>query len=367
MLDPLESERAADPVVSLYREAEVYLLMRIAESARRMMDAPDWMQAQLLEIQRLRRASEVAAGHINTNVPAAVVDAIQQAHNAGVVQGINEVEPLLAAGVEITARNTIEDAAVVALAGTAQTDLAKANMGVLRAADDAWRRITQQVTARTVTGAQTVQGAWRDATKMMAREGLTAFVDKSGKRWKLDTYAEMATRTATNEALMQGHTQVMVENGFDLIRVSSHMNPAPMCAPYERKILSISGTHSGRITMPSGVGPGDAIVNVTASLDEAKRNGFRHPHCRHVWSAYVPGTAMDDPVHDDPNHEGYRATQRQRYFERKVREWKRVEAAAVDDAMARDARSRVRGYQSRIRDVVAEHNLPRRRHREQLR
>lgn len=663
MLDPMEAEYAADPVVQLYRQAEVYLLTRIAESAKRMSDAPDWMQAQLLEIQRLRRASEVAAGYITTNLSEAVEDAVQRAHNAGVVQGINDVQPLMGVGAQVSAYGTVEHAAVASLAASTTREMGKAQLGVLRAADDAWRRITQQVTARTVTGAQTVQGAWRDATKQMAREGLTAFVDKAGKRWKLDTYAEMAVRQATNQALMDGHTQVMAENGFDLVRVSSHPNPAPMCVPYEGKILSISGQHSGRVVMPSGVTEGDAIVNVEASLDEAIANGFRHPNailggdqsidtlagavgaskstyrgpaitirtahgnhmtvspkhpiltgmgwvtaesirvgdnvfrnlgsgrsldvgvesnnnnvpttvedefvslknvgtsglvptaghnfnddrrfiegeidvvvtdhcllpvpdaqiieesgkvhfvrsdvgrvsevsdcpeslspvgvfapfsiartlaecdpvvnesspdsgvgdvehggdlfashprivkgdnpfnvnlligpggkscadesvahrrfgdsqnpatvahaipggievdevvsvnvidftghaydfqtiegvysvnsiivhnCRHVWSAYIPGTALPT-IHHDPDNEGYKATQQQRYLERKVREWKRVEAAAVDDAMAREARSRVRGYQSRIRDVVAEYNLPRRRHREQLR
>ncbi|MGP6175427.1 phage minor capsid protein [Corynebacterium sp. A21] len=365
MLDPYEAEFAADPVVALYRQAEMFLLGKIAESARRLSDAPNWMQAQLMEVQRLRRYAESAAGMVASRLPDLVAGSVENAHTMGVVQGLAEVEGLTAT-TAVTAASTIEHSAVVALSAQVSADLSKLDRGILRGTDDAWRKIIQNVTSRTVTGSQDVQSAWRAATKDMAAEGLTAFTDKAGRNWKLDTYAEMATRQATNEALMAGHTSVMVENGLDLIRVSSHANPAPMCVPYEGKILSISGAHSGTVVMPSGVGEGDAIVHVTASLDEAKANGLRHINCRHVWSAYVPGTGLPDIKHD-PDNEGYKATQQQRYLERKVREWKRVEAAALDDAMARDARQRVRGYQARIRDVVAEHDLPRRRHREQLR
>lgn len=365
MLNPLDSELSADPVVALYRQAELFMLGRVAESAGRVADAPDWQQSQLREVQRLRRDAESAAGMIQSRLPDVIAEAVEDAHSIGVAQAVDDIEGM-SVSTTVTAGGTVEPQAITALAGGLSSDLAVLNRSVLRSSDDAWRRIVQNVTARTVTGAQDIQSAWRAASKQMAGEGLAGFVDRAGRRWQLDTYAEMATRTATNEALMAGHTSVMVANGFDLVRVSWHPNPAPMCAPYEGKVLSLSGSNVGTISVPSGVGSGDVTVDVVASMEEARANGFRHANCRHAWSAYVPGTALPD-VPDDPDNEGYKATQQQRYYERQVRKWKRVEAGSFHEDDKRDARARVRGYQGRIRDVVEEHDLPRRRHREQLR
>lgn len=67
-----------------------------------------------------------------------------------------------------------------------------------------------------------------------------------------------------------------------------------------------------------------------------------------------------------PQGATYEDTQRQRYYERQVRAWKRRAAAAMDDATRARANRRVRDYQARIRALTAETGLPRKRRREQL-
>lgn len=69
-------------------------------------------------------------------------------------------------------------------------------------------------------------------------------IDKNGnpENWKVDTYAEMVTRTK----LMEASTQAVVDTadavGADLVQVSVHNTQCAICAPFEGKIFSLSGS-----------------------------------------------------------------------------------------------------------------------------
>lgn len=89
-------------------------------------------------------------------------------------------------------------------------------------------------------------------------------------------------------------------------------------------------------------------------------NGLLHSNCRHRFSAYVSGFTDLTPPTPDEGHEGYKATQKQRYLEHQIRAYKRMEAAAINEHYLAKAQ------QAQLRDHVDKHNLPRRRYREQM-
>ena len=72
---------------------------------------------------------------------------------------------------------------------------------------------------------------------------------------------------------------------------------------------------------------------------------------------------MTRPGGTEPNPEGYEATQQQRYYERKIREWKR-RAAVAEGEHADYATAKVREWQARTREHVKVHGLDRRYYRE---
>jgi len=86
--------------------------------------------------------------------------------------------------------------------------------------------------------------------------------------------------------------------------------------------------------------------------------------CTHSIRAYLPGATRTASTKTDPA--GYEAKQKQRYMERKVREWKRREALALDDAASVRARGKVREWQAALREHVDRHDLKRLRYREQI-
>lgn len=117
------------------------------------------------------------------------------------------------------------------------------------------------------------------ALEEWARKGLPAFVDKSGRTWSNQSYSEMLVRTVTQRAYRDASHATLAAEGFDLVIVSSHRNPAPMCQPYELKVLSLSGASSGVVQVPSALTGEMTTVEVYASMSNAEANGYHHPNC----------------------------------------------------------------------------------------
>jgi hypothetical protein len=90
-------------------------------------------------------------------------------------------------------------------------------------------------------------GAQRKVRDQLLKNSLDGknitIIDKNGRprRYKLDTYAEMVTRTQLRNAQTQGTIQVGLAYGSDLVQVSSHNTKTPYDAQFEGKIFSLSG------------------------------------------------------------------------------------------------------------------------------
>ena len=387
--------------VNAYLEAEDALIALLVAAARRTGEAPNWQAAAALELQRqMPEVLRISRG-LDTNTAGVGNRATSEAYLQGRVQGEMETQAARQAGAlpgktvtappsldhiipesdrtvtigeprarirvqrtlpQVPGGTTIGQPAANAAAQRAKDALHAANRSIPTNLRNTWDDIIRHASALVQAGDLTVQQALQQAMDDAAKAGFGFYRDKSGRKWGLDTYAEMAIRTSSNQALRAGHAEALVEAGIDLVIVDSHANPAPVCAPFEQKVLSLTGAHE-----PGSNRVGDHIVQVKATLEQAVAAGLEHPNCRHAYSAYLPGITDPLPVAADPDHEGYKATQEQRRLEREIRKSRRMEQAALDDDAAKNARDRKRKYEGRLRDHIAEHDLPRRRHREQLR
>lgn len=363
MYDPATLGPIGDDVVAMYERAEILLISIIRDALLRTGEEPAWDAEQLLAIRQERHRVEGVMGTLHQQLP----DMVMQSTDAAYLRGTLEAEKELAEGAKVgmfqaaPGSTPVNHAAVVAIASDTVQRMGKVHPPILRRVEDAFRTIVKEAAGYSVTGALTTRQAQQRAFTRMARDGMGFFVDQAGRKWGLDTYADMSVRTATTRALLAGHTDTMVANGVDLVVVSSHPRPAPVCAPFERKVLSLTGKFpKGRNAI------NDQIFNVVATMAEAEAAGLHHPNCRHTHSAFVPGFTDLTPPKMDEDHEGYKATQKQRYLERQVRASKKMEAAALSEEAKLKARQRTRTYQARIRDHVKKHNLPRYRHREQV-
>lgn len=219
------------------------------------------------------------------------------------------------------------------------------NQRIVAFADDAYRAAVLDASQRLVAGVGTPASAQHEAWDALTRQGITGYVDRSGRKWNLATYVEMAVRTTAQNAFNDAREQELQRANAEYLTVQHDGHPCPLCRPWEGARL--------------GDGP-----EAKATVAQARDAGLFHPNCRHVLTVWRPGIAPLTWTTEDERK--YRATQQLRYYERQVRSWKRQHAAALDDLSRQRASRKIRAYQGRIRSHVTEHGLNRRSRREQL-
>ena len=204
----------------------------------------------LRELRRERLRIEVELQKVNGKTPSLVRAAIRSAFALG--SGAAD-QKIGGKGRKLSALDT---KAATLLADNLIAGLDGATTVIGRQADDVLRREGLRASLRQVE-TEGVPGAQADAmTRALQREGITGFIDKAGRRWKLSTYTEMAVRTTTAQAQAEGVKAKMLERGFDLVEVSSHgcshhpSDPANACVRLEGDTFSLTGLSSDYEHLP---------------------------------------------------------------------------------------------------------------------
>lgn len=121
-----------------------------------------------------------------------------------------------------------------------------------------------------------------DFAAALRREGVTAFVDKAGRKWSLHTYSSMVLRTTSRQAeVLSVLTQ---DQEWDLYKISKHGTTCKLCAPYEGRVYSRSGTSREFPPLSAAFGKMDPIGPDT--LDNSWLN--IHPNCLHQILRWTP-------------------------------------------------------------------------------
>lgn len=335
---PDDAAVLAKDLREMFSEAEAVLLQRIARALARGADKPDWAETKLLSIQALQREVNGVLLDLADNVPGAVERAVGLAYNRGIATAGAE---LTAAGLAHGAFGEVQPTgAVSAIVSETMARITPMSFQIRRAVTDIYQQTVAQVTAQTTLGTVTRREASRMVLTRLAQAGVKGFRDVSGRQWEMGAYAEMAMRSSTANAMLQGHTDRIQELGIDTVMVNDAPEECKVCRPFEGKVLSLSGRTKGRLS------DGKTVV---ASLAEAKGKGLYHNNCRHSHSIYLPG--ITKPIKDTADPKGDALRQQQRAYERRMRELKRADAIAHEfgGPQAGQARAKLRAKQAEFK------------------
>ncbi|MDV6309915.1 phage minor capsid protein [Gordonia amicalis] len=339
-LSPHQAEELARRIVELYARAEYELLQRLATHLAKGLDADEhWTERQLLELQRFRQAATVILEKLSTDSQAVVAEIIGAAGNRGAA--LATLGQAVSGGIASTA---VDPYAVTAIAAELDMKLSASRGRIYRSVDDIYRTVIAETTPLVNMGTMTRRDAAQRALTKLASNGVTGFIDRTGRRWEMSSYVEMASRQATKEAAIQGHTDRMIAQGHNLIIISDVPQECADCRPFEGKVLALKPDGQHR------------------TLDDARDAGLYHPGCRHSQSRYQPGRTRSFGETADP--EGDKARQKLRYLERQKRAALREEAAAMDDDARAKAKAKAKAYNAKIREHVATTSAKRQPHRE---
>lgn len=351
-VSPDGGARFAKAMADLYGDASAHLITLVSRRLATGITEPGWAENKLSEILRLRRDGQQLIQRLNTAADDIGFRLLLDAYQAGVLAAGGPGVQAAAPGIVATNRGAVQAYAAELVDTVRQT-----HTRILRRTEDVYRQVIADVAGQIVTGAQTRREAAARAVSRLAGAGVAGFEDRAGRNWALESYVEMATRTAAGQAHIQGGLDRYTQQGRYLVIVSDAPEECKLCRPYEGRVLSLTGRE------PT---PGEVQGHRYAgSLRAARSAGLLHPNCRHALSAFIPG--LTRPLsRDTADPEGDRQRQHQRALERRVRESKRrVQAAEPLGNTAELHKQKVllRKRQEALSAFVADHGRKRLPHR----
>jgi len=156
------------------------------------------------------------------------------------------------------------------------------SMIVGRIEPDVYRRTGLEIVAGMQATGKGFQAAVPQFVEQLRREGVTAFVDKAGRKWSLHTYCSMVTRTTSRQAEVL--SVLTADEEHDLYKISSHGTTCALCAPFEGRVYSKSGKNPDFPPLSDAFGKIDP--NGANDLTNTYLN--IHPNCLHVLTPWTP-------------------------------------------------------------------------------
>ncbi len=132
--------------------------------------------------------------------------------------------------------------------------------------------------------------------------------------------------------------------------MSSHDNCSPWCLPYQGTVMiddvytSLTKEKALELKKKTGY----------ELLSEAMKNGAFHPNCRHSLATFFPGiSSLPQKADDKKALDNYNAEQKQRYYERQIRKYKRLEVGSLDEQNQSKYSAKVKEWQEKMRQHLA--------------
>lgn len=356
-------DRILTEFLAVFRTAELDLTRALAKAVERG-TSTESLSVELAAATRLRQQVEAIQTRLRREVAQASTSMLTEAVLMGGRAAIADLDALLGpAGRDYDA--DFNRGALVRLARSLVDTLTPAITSITRTVDDVYRQVVGRAVSAGVVGSSTRREVTQRALDQFAARGVTSFTDVRGRRWQMDTYAEMAARTAMARAAVDAHTDRLAAEDIDLVHVSDSPQECPLCRPWEGKVLALDPGFIGpRTVQVEHMIQDDVLVSVevAGSLEQARLAGLFHPNCTHAVSAYLPGVTKLPTATENPK--GYEDKQHLRYLERNLRAARRREAAAITPAAKQRTARLVGRWLARLEEHVATSQAKRQLHRE---
>lgn len=189
----------------------------------------------------------------------------------------------------------------------------------------AFNSILDRAYIQIISGAFDPTTALKRAIKELATSGIEKIAYPSGATASIETAVRRAVTTGVNQSVAKLQLLRAEEMGCELVETSSHAGARPSHAEWQGKVFCIKGHHKryGDFYRETGYGTGAGLC------------GW---NCYHSFYPYFEGLSTPSFSHDPSkdagrtNDEDYERQQKQRYYERKIRESKK-ECSTLDAAM----------------------------------
>ncbi len=321
-----------------------------------------WQAEQLKALEKYKRKNQKKYRKQFAKLNKEITALIREARKRGNMDQEIRILQAIRKGWKISGRNgspqhqpmaaeffRLNDRKLEALIEATTHDMEKAEIAVLRKAEDDYRKAIFNVQVYANTGAGTYEKAVDMAVKDMLSRGLNCIVYANGARHTLSDYADMAIRTASKRAYLQGEGEKRQEWGIATVIVNKRGNPCPKCLPFCGKVL-IDDVWSG--------GSKDGIDPETGKMyplmSKAIEYGLYHPRCKDSHTTYFPGISTADDTWTEAELEAIRQANkdgaRQQYAARQAEKYERLEKYSLDEESQKRYQLKIAEWRDKTED-----------------
>lgn len=195
--------------------------------------------AEVAALERVRRTLQQMTKDAEKYVPLMIEHEFYQGTEAaaGYANAKALINPARSRAVEILADNLLGQ--VEEMAQTAYQSTASKLFLVGRLESDLFRQIGIEKAVESLAEGRGALTKTEEVKQAVKEQGITAFVDKAGHEWSLKSYGNMAVRTTVRQAQVAA---VLTEDDHDLYKILAIGSTCPICAVYEGRVYSKSGT-----------------------------------------------------------------------------------------------------------------------------
>lgn len=334
-------------ISSMIRNMERHKVEEIEEDKQWSM----WQAEQLKALEKYRKQNKKKFGkefkEINKKIDRLILEANKDGQldqEAEILKAIKKGFPAKKVSPGGTAEFfKVNDRKLNALLEATSSDMQKAENAVLRRANDQYRKAIFNAQTYANSGAGTYEKAVDMATKDFLSAGLNCIAYANGARHTLADYADMAIRTASKRAYLQGEGEKRQEWGLHLVIINKRGSPCPKCLPFVGKIM-IDDVWSG----------GSRKDGKYPLLSSAIAAGLYHPRCRDSHTTYFPGITTVDPKYNRQEladiEDTAKQEARQQYVERQEKRFERLADYSLDP----ENQQRYQQKQKEWKQMVAE-------------
>lgn len=231
------------------------------------------------------------------------------------------------------------------------------NTTLPQAVSEVYRGIIQDSVARVVTGLSTHDKALNETVMKWQNAGFKGFVDRGGKRWKIDNYARTVIKTTAIRSYREMRTMPAEELGIDTYYYSKKATAREACAPLQHHIVTT----------------GTAREEEGYTILSLNDHGYGTPagclgiNCGHILTPFIPGINELPELGEDVKNvtpeqaiENANAEAKQRALERSIRNNKEklhVAEKLGDRELIDKYKSKVRIQQGAMRDYLRQHSF----------
>lgn len=332
MLSPKYLEALPQPIIKIYSEFENELLGDIAKRITKADYLTPTAEWRLYKAEQLRLSSREITQRL-AKLTGRSEKEIRQLYTGALKEALRNDEKIYRAAIK--SGYLSEDAehkldsyfGSIAFSNALKAGYRNTN-GLMRnlcnsAAAQANSRLSDELDKaflKVASGAYTADEAVYSAVQDLGKSGIKVINYSSGHKDKVDVAVRRAVITGIGQAAGNMQLSLAADMGCDLVEVTAHLGARPSHAVWQGHIYSLSGKDPKYPDFRSSTGYGTGA-------------GLCGWNCRHSFYPYFEGLSKPNgvPFTREENDEVYRNTQKQRAYERAVRQSKR-ELAALDGA-----------------------------------